>query len=164
MITPTKRHFLTFIGALLTAFPVTNVPTCAFAEPTAVGNDDEQTLVSLEKGWSNAYLTDNAAFLDGLMDPGFVLTNAHGQVSAKDEEVAEVRDRTLHYDQFESSDLKVRLYDDTAVVTGQTHIKASVKKLGHVIDGMVRFTDTFVRRNGKWQIIASQTTLLPAKS
>jgi hypothetical protein len=48
-------------------------------------------------------------------------------------------------------------------VTGQTGLKATVKKSSRVIDVALRFTDTIVRREGKWQAVASQTTFLPDK-
>ena len=139
--------------------------TCAFSFAVAAGaENDEQTILALEEGWAHAYIVDDAAYLEMVMSPGYVQTNVRGEVSTKPEEVAEVRDHVVHYERFESSDLKVRVYGEAAVVTGQTAIKATVAKSGRVIDASIRFTDTFVRHDGKWQAVAGQTTLLPAKS
>ncbi len=138
---------------------------CTFSFAAAAGaEDDEQTILALEEGWAHAYVADDATYLERVMGPGYVQTNVRGEVSTKAEEVAEVRDHAIHYERFESSDLKVRVYGDAAVVTGQTMIKATVAKSGRVIDASIRFTDTFVRLDGRWQAIAGQTTLLPAKS
>ncbi len=131
------------------------------AAPAA--ENDEETILSLEQNWARAYVADDAACLDRVMSPAYVQTNARGEVSTKAEEVAELRDQAVHYDKFESTDLKVRVFGDAAVVTGQSWIKATVKKSGRAIDASVRFTDTLVKQNGQWRAVASQTTLLPNK-
>ena len=152
----TFRHVLLSIAGLC---------VCASSVTVAAGpEDDERTILTLEEGWAHAYVADDASYLEMVMSPGYVQTNVRGEVSTKLEEIAEVRDHALHYEKFESSDLKVRVYGDAAVVTGQTAIKATVAKSGRVIDASIRFTDMFVRHDGKWQAVAGQTTLLPAKS
>ena len=160
----TNLRVLAFAGLTFTAFFVAVRPVTSHAETTADSTSAEQSLISLEKDWAHAYLTDDAAFLENLLSPTFVLTNVRGVVSTKDEEVGEVRDHFIHYDKFESSDMKVHLYGDTAFVTGETYIKATVTKTDRPINASVRFTDVFVRHDGKWQAIVSQATALPAKS
>ncbi len=134
------------------------------ADSPSASSDDERTITLLEHQWAHAYVADDADFLDAVMNPAYVQTNVRGEVSTKAEEVGEVRDHVIHYEKFESTDLKVRVFGDAAVATGQTWIKATVKNSGRAIDASVRFTDTFVKLNGKWQAVSSQTTLLPGKS
>jgi len=50
--------------------------------------------------------------------------------------------------------MKVYPYGDAAVVTGAGHQVGTYK--GQNITGDVVFTDTFVMRNGTWQVVASQ--------
>jgi len=54
--------------------------------------------------------------------------------------------------------VKVRPYGDWAVVTGKTHVAGRYE--GDEIDVTLRFTDVFRRAQGKWQVVASQATLL----
>lgn len=133
------------------------------ADPPSTPENDEQTITLLEQRWAHAYVADDADFLERVMNPAYIQTNVRGEVSTKAEEVGEVRDHVIHYEKFECTDLKVRVFGDAAVATGQTWIKATVKKSGRIIDASLRFTDTFVRQNGKWQAVSSQTTLLPDK-
>jgi ketosteroid isomerase-like protein len=136
----------------------------AQADASANPAEDERAIISIEYKWCHAYLSGDADYIDSIMSPGFVLTNVRGEIGKKAEEVAEVRNGIIHYDKFETSDLNVRVYGDAAVVTGRTSIKGTVKKSGRIIDAQIRFTDTFVRqKNGEWQIVAGQTTLIPSE-
>ena len=54
-----------------------------------------------------------------------------------------------------TNDLRVRVFGDTAVVTGsdaETALEDGNKSIAHYV-----WTDVFVKRNGKWLAIASQT-------
>jgi len=121
---------------------------------------DEQTLISMEKKLCEAFLRGDAESLGTIYHPDLVQTNVRAEVSNKSQEVAELRDKAIRYDKFESSNLKVHLYGDAAVVTGQSAIEGMVKVSGRVIHASVRFTDTFIRQSGQWQIVAIHTTLI----
>jgi len=56
------------------------------------------------------------------------------------------------------SELKVHVYGDTAVAAGTSTVKGTYK--GQDISGKYRFTDVWVKRNGKWHAVASQSTKL----
>ena len=62
--------------------------------------------------------------------------------------------KTHHYAQ-RLSDEKVRLYGNTAVVTG----RGALTKTGGVEIAAWRFTDVFVRSDGVWRAVSSQETL-----
>jgi len=51
------------------------------------------------------------------------------------------------------ADLKVQLYGDTAVVTGRQTEKATYK--GEDASAVYRVTDVWIRRDGRWQAIAT---------
>ena len=57
-----------------------------------------------------------------------------------------------------NEDMKVHAYGNTAVVTGIMHLKGNGKE--GAFDRRYRFTDTWLRRNGQWQIIAAQDYLI----
>ncbi|MFL6416732.1 MAG: nuclear transport factor 2 family protein [Bryobacteraceae bacterium] len=54
---------------------------------------------------------------------------------------------------------KVQVYDNAAVVTYSSNDKGSYK--GKDISGTTRWTDVFVNRNGRWQLVPSQGTMAP---
>jgi len=58
-----------------------------------------------------------------------------------------------------TSDVEVRLYGETALVIGRASMKATFR--GQNVGGEFRYTDVWVKRQGAWQNVASQATLLP---
>jgi hypothetical protein len=56
-------------------------------------------------------------------------------------------------------DITVRLYGTTAVVRGRTVADGMFE--GKPVSARIRFTDVFVKRDGRWQAVASQATKLP---
>jgi len=61
----------------------------------------------------------------------------------------------------EIDDVRVRVFGDAAVVTGRTHGAGEVA--GTPYDVVIRFTDVFVRRNGRWEAVASHASLTTAQ-
>jgi ketosteroid isomerase-like protein len=55
-------------------------------------------------------------------------------------------------------EVNVRPYGDWAVVTGKTHVAGRYE--GNELRVTLRFMDVFRRSEGKWQVVASQATLL----
>ena len=56
----------------------------------------------------------------------------------------------------ELSEIKVHVYGNAAVAVGTNTLRGTYK--GQDISGKYRFTDTWVNRNGKWQVVASEYT------
>jgi ketosteroid isomerase-like protein len=63
----------------------------------------------------------------------------------------------LHYDSIDFSEMVVRVYGDTAVVTARAEVKGT--DLGEDFSGPYRFTRVWVKRNGEWQAISYQATV-----
>jgi len=125
---------------------------------------DEQAVIDLEYQWAAAYVKGDATKLDSIFGPGYVQTNTRGKVTSKSEELADLRSGRFRYEKFETTDIKVQLYGDAAVVTGLISAKGTDSESGKTVEGQMRMTDTFVRESGKWQVVASQTTLVPSDS
>jgi hypothetical protein len=53
--------------------------------------------------------------------------------------------------------LVARVYGETGVVTGLLKVKLTAQPAPYTL----RFTDTWVRRGGRWQLVAFQATRLP---
>lgn len=122
---------------------------------------DEKALIEIEYEWANAYVSGNADKLASILSPDYVQTCARARVTDKNEEVSDLRKGTFRYEKFETTQIKVQLYGDAAVVTGLIAAKGTDKASRKTIEGHMRMTDMVIRQNGRWQVVASQTTIVP---
>jgi len=63
------------------------------------------------------------------------------------------------YDLLELSDLNTRVEGDVGIVTGINRVKGT-DSMGKAFDRRVRFTDTFIKQDGRWQVWATQGTTI----
>jgi uncharacterized protein (TIGR02246 family) len=106
---------------------------------------------------------DLTAFARLFADDAVVIT-PDGSPQTKAQLLADLKSGDLVIESSQISDMKVRAYGDTAVVTYVTADKGKYK--GQSISGRYRWTDIFVRRAGTWQIVAGHGTPIqppPAK-
>ncbi|HVG30452.1 MAG TPA: nuclear transport factor 2 family protein [Pyrinomonadaceae bacterium] len=122
-----------------------------------------QELMQLERDIGRANVERDAAFFERVEADEFIFTDSAGGITLKKEDVASVKapanpdSRLLSY---EVDDMKVTLYDDTAVVTGRVTQRGVFK--GQEWTGQSRFTDVFVWRDKRWQIVAGHSSRIPA--
>lgn len=138
-------------------------PTAAepVASPTTRRNE-EGTLKEMEDNWQSAIMAHNAAIVDLLLAPDFAGVDRNGKFINKSAVVAEVKNDKDTYQVAKNEKVNVRFYGPTiAVVTGSTRSKGTTKA-GKAFDRAYRYTDTWVQREGKWQCVASQDSLLGA--
>jgi ketosteroid isomerase-like protein len=138
--------------ATLTAAP-------ARAQGAATAGVEEQ-IKKMERDRAAAVVKADVATLEGLTSDDYVLINANGQVSNKAETMSMIKTGKIKLTANEVSDLKVRVYGDTAVVTGKSTAKGSIN--GVELKGPVMFTRVYVKKSGKWQSVAFQQTPIVA--
>src|SRR6266571_8138142 len=83
---------------------------------------DEKDVLQFESDACKAFLDADPVALERVLTPDFTLTLSNGEVSTRGNEIDELRNGKVHYDVFENYDMKARLYADTAVVVGKTHV------------------------------------------
>ena len=128
------------------------------AEPAA--SQDEQAILKIEKEACDAYLHGDADYLAGLLTDDFSFTNGRAEMNNKQEELAEVRAKKVHYTTFENQDMKVHLHGGTAVVIGKTIVKGTTEK-NEPIDIAVEFTDVFTKIGENWKMLAGHVSRIP---
>ena len=123
----------------------------------------EQALVTLENDWSQASIKRDGAKLQQFYADEYVFTDADGMTSTKAKEIANLTSGAFRLTAYKFEDVKVRVYGEVAVVTGRNNIKGTWEDIERDISGPYRFTDVFVRRNGRWQCVASQSSRITEK-
>jgi ketosteroid isomerase-like protein len=124
----------------------------------------EQELIRLENDWANAWVKHDVAFFERIEADDYTWTSPQGEVWTKPRDVAFVRsldsvkDITMSY---VTTEVKVRVYGDAAVVTGLDTIKETNK--GKEVNRQERWTNTWVKRAGQWQCVAGHTSVVSPK-
>ena len=116
----------------------------------------EQELIKLENAWKQAVVNRDAAALKRLYADEYVSTDQEGVVWNKVDDIAIDTTGVSRLASYKLDDMKVRLSGDAAVVTGRITSKGTLH--GNAVSGESRFTDVFVKRDGRWQCLASQST------
>jgi len=117
---------------------------------------DGEVLLYMEREWNEADLKRDYAWHGRNYSEDFSgISSRTGVLSTKAEEIASSKKATLV--SAELSNLDVRVEGNTAVVTGINHVTGKDEK-GVTFDRQVRFTDTFVKRDGRWLVWATQGT------
>jgi ketosteroid isomerase-like protein len=131
------------------------------ASSTAFGADDAKTVAALDTEYQAAVERNDAATMDRILHPDFVLVLGNGKVVARAELVASAREKEVTYDkQVEVPGSQVvRLYgENTATVTACLWIKyTDAQKKAR--DYKVWFTDTYVRTKDGWRYALGMASL-----
>lgn len=118
----------------------------------------ESKLLVLEHLWNEAQVSRDSSALQGMIADRFINTEWDGEVSDHDKFLADIRDPRFKPVALTIQDVKVASYRDTAIITGVYHAKGTYQSKPY--DHMGRFTDTWIYESGKWQCVASHTSLL----
>jgi hypothetical protein len=119
----------------------------------------QEELVNLEKETARALQSGNVALFRRIYGDDFVGILPSGQVLDRAGWIATIEDATVKYSLFVASDIKVRLFEETAVVTCLWSSHGTQN--GHTFSRQFRVTHVYVWGQRGWQAIASQETLLP---
>ena len=119
----------------------------------------EKEVLQFERDACKAFLDADPVALARVLTEDFTLTFSNGDVSTRANEIDELRSGKVHYDVFENFDMKARLYgESTAVVIGKTRVRGVSE--GKPFDRVVQFTDTLIKRDGRWQLVAGHVSRL----
>ena len=131
----------------------------AFAQTNDRGSSaDKSLLLALEGAWNQAELHHDATAAAAIMADNFISVDHHGTLLTRSKYLADLKDLSYKPEEIFNTDTSVYLYGDTAVVTSAYRTKGTSD--GKPFAHRGRFTDTWIKRDGKWQCIADQETLI----
>jgi ketosteroid isomerase-like protein len=127
--------------------------------PTSASVEQEtiRQIVDMEKQSKEASLHRDSDFSLRTLADDYVAITPLGQISTKQEAITARRSGQLRYEAMNITDMVVRVYGDTAVVTARADVKGH--QLGEDFSGPYRYTRVWVRRNGQWQVVSYQATV-----
>lgn len=141
---------LSFTAICLLFFPAT-------AQESESGKAaTEHVIKKLEGDWAVALVERDEAALDRIVSPDWVLTDPMGGLMTRAQAEADLKTGILKFELIKFDELKVRVYGDAAIVYGLDTENSQYK--GRDMSGQYRFTDVFVKRDGRWQAVSTQVT------
>jgi ketosteroid isomerase-like protein len=114
-------------------------------------------IVDMERQAKEASLHRDAEFPQRTLAEDYVAITPLGQVTTKQDSLSARKSGQLRYDAIDVSDMVVRVYGDTAVVTARADVRGH--QLGEDFSGPYRYTRVWVRRSGHWQAVSYQATV-----
>ena len=113
---------------------------------------DEQQVLHVSQAYDSVTLRQDAVAGDRLLADEYISTLPEGYVLNKAQALAGLRSGNLRFTTGGSHDVRVKVYGQTAVVTGRWTEQGTYR--GKPFNDNERFTTVFVRRRGRWQIVA----------
>jgi ketosteroid isomerase-like protein len=145
-----KRNGASFVIASLFVFVMLG---------SARAQSDEEQLKKLETDRAAAVVKGDVATLEKQTSDDYTLINMNGQMSGKPQMVNAFKTGQTKHTSDELSDMKVRVYGNTAVITGKADVKGTLG--GKDATGQIMFTRVYVKKGGQWQSVAFQQTRVP---
>jgi len=118
----------------------------------------EREILRLEDARNQAVIHGDVTALDRMTSDDYTFITLRGELRTKSDILKGFASGSFHYESRQISDLKVRVYGDTAVVTGRSVQKGMEN--GKDYSGDYRFTRVYVKEKGRWVTVALQTTLI----
>lgn len=129
------------------------------ATETGQGSDDIAAIVDLEERLAQAWVKRDRPFIDALLASDWTVTDPSGRILSKQQVLTETFSTSeRRIDTMVVDDVKVRVIGAVAIATGRTRATGSYQ--GQVASVVLRFTDVFLRRDGRWQVVTSQGTIV----
>lgn len=130
---------------------------CLVAVPCIVPQAQEESeaakIRALEIKLMDAYRQRQVEIFATLLDDDFVATFEDGSTYGKTGYLSYAASTSLRVEVSEMSDTKFRLHGNTAIIIGTYHERGSFK--GEAFDNHDRFTDVWMKEEGKWRLVAS---------
>ena len=132
------------------------VAVCLALFPSSSGAQDSSptaTVKALELKLLDCYKHHEVQVFASVLDDDFVITFEDGSTYSKTGYLAYSSSSGTRVELAEIQEMRIRVHSDTAVVTGVYHEKGLDSQKAY--DYHDRFTDVWMKKSGKWQLIAA---------
>jgi ketosteroid isomerase-like protein len=127
----------------------------AAAAPITSGADVDE-LMRIEEAWAQATLNNSAEVITHILADEYVAVNSQGLVSNKADVLAAIANDEVKCDINKGFEYIVRVYGNSGLVIHNTSFRGVMS--GTNTSGEYRTLHMYVKRSGKWLVVANQTT------
>ncbi len=129
------------------------------AEDVSAINSDESEVQQAQAVRLQAMLDVSVEALDTLLADDLTYLHSTGLLESKDEFLESLQAQKIRYLSISSQDMRVRVYDDAAVITGITAVRVHVG--GQDRAASLGITEVHRKMDDGWQRVADQSTRIP---
>jgi ketosteroid isomerase-like protein len=123
----------------------------------------EREVSDTVKQWADSIVSRDMDALGRILADDVVITDYNGKVRGKKEELEILKPSPdVKTVSVENEDLKIKVHGKTAVVTALTVMLFNIGGRDTAVS--MRYTAVFVKRAGRWQIVALQTARVPGQN
>jgi hypothetical protein len=120
---------------------------------------ERQEIVNLEHEAARAIQTNTGTFFRRVYSDDFSGTLSHGQSVDRTSFINVVQTAEVKYDNFNASDVNVRLYRDAAIATCLWSARGTFQ--GQRFSSQMRVMHVYINTPRGWRVVSGQITLLP---
>jgi ketosteroid isomerase-like protein len=117
-----------------------------------------QQLLQLNNEYDSAILRNDTAILKRIYAEDYVFTNPEGRILTRAEQLSSIAVSEVKWATGRSEDVKVKIYDDMAVMTGAFLANGSYR--GNPLTIHERYTAVWIKTENGWQLVAEQGNVL----
>lgn len=118
----------------------------------------EDSVKAAEASRRQALLSADTVALSRLLAPDFIEISRLGTLRTRADNIRDIASGALHLSSINYDSLSVRLYGDVAVLTGIADNTGTMR--GFPFSGKIRYTRVFIRKDGRWQAVLMQQTIM----
>ena len=119
----------------------------------------EHEVRKLERAWLDAYEKRDVEAMNAIVADDFTITFSDGAMQTKPQIIESLKRPRGSSSTFITEGVQSRVYGDTVILIGL--VISEWKQNDKPMTDRSRYTDTYVKRNGKWQVVASHLSNAP---
>jgi hypothetical protein len=127
-----------------------------FALAVTLQADDAEELRRLDKELSVATWTGDPLWFEQNVLDDYVLISPSGTPRTKRDVISELSTPGMKMDPFDTSEVQVRIYGDSAVVNGRMLQRFTLGRVRYTND--LRYTDVYVKKKGRWLLVSGHAS------
>jgi ketosteroid isomerase-like protein len=121
--------------------------------------ETERYIVESERQWAESVASGDTSAIERILAEDFVGVDPKDKLYNKQQMIADTRNAPKYFVSNRLNHVKGRFYGDTAIAHGSETWERRSGERGRFV-----WTDTWIRRNGRWQIVAAEDLIAPEKS
>jgi ketosteroid isomerase-like protein len=158
-------RFSVLLLALLACAKSTTNSSSGAAPVAAASENDEagrQALNQLEDDWAKALEGHDTTFIARVIAPDFRASGDSAKTWGRAEVMREAADTTVQWSNLRDEDRQIRIYGNGTVGVVTARSLYTLERGEHPGQYISRYTETWVKRDGQWQVVAGHYSSIPS--